>query len=143
MSNDQQRGDQREEQYEEQRDEANIRDVSSDDGSTTQEERRTCVCIRFPFLEADYSEERAVELSNWALEKHIQDYSDECFGSFVWKVIESKDHTTLVEVQSYFGFVVTTWTKVGTPGSQQLNSVRKFLDRNVHKISASGQRGGC
>ena len=54
MSNDQQRGDQREEQYEEQRDEANTRDVSSDDWSTTQEERRTCVYDRFPFLEAVY-----------------------------------------------------------------------------------------
>ena len=43
MSNDQQRGDRREEQYEEQRDEANIGDVSSDGGSTAQEERRTCV----------------------------------------------------------------------------------------------------
>ena len=71
---------------------------------------------RFPFLEADYSEERAVEISNKALEQHIQDYSDECFGSFVMKVIESKDHTTLVEVHSYFGFVVTGWTKFGTPG---------------------------
>ena len=76
MSNDQQRGDRREEQYEEQRDEANIGDVSSDGGSTAQEERRTCVHDRFPFLEADHSEERAVEISNWALEQHIQDYSD-------------------------------------------------------------------
>ena len=42
-SNDQQRGYQREEQYEEHHYAANIRDVSSDDGSITKEERRTCV----------------------------------------------------------------------------------------------------
>ena len=96
---------------------------------------------RFPFLEADYSEERAVEISNWALEQHIQDYSDECFGSFVWKVIESKDHTTVVEVQSYVGFVITAWTKVGTPSLQQLHSVSKVLYRIVHNTGIDKERG--
>ena len=83
-SNDQQHVYQRKEQYEGQREEASIRDVSSDDGSTTEEERRTCSYDRFPFLEADYSGERAVEVSNWALGHHTQAYSDECFGAFVW-----------------------------------------------------------
>ena len=135
MSNDQQREEQQEEQYEEQHEEANVRGVSSDDGSTAEEERRTCLYDRFPFLEADYSEERATEISNWALEKHIQDYSDECFGSFVWKVIESKDHSTFVEVQSYFGFIVTAWTKADTPTLQQHNSVSRILDSNMHNAS--------
>ena len=86
----------------------------------------------FPFLAGDYSEERAVEISSRALEQYIQDYFDECFSSFVLKVIASNDHTTSVEVQSYFGFVVTAWTKVGTLTLQQLKSVSKVFDRNVH-----------
>ena len=44
------------------------------------------------------------------------------------KVIERKDHTTLVEVQSYVGFVITPWTNIGTPSLQQLNSARKIRD---------------
>ena len=43
------------------------------------------------------------------------------------KVIERKDHTTLVEVQSYVGFVITPWTNIGTPSLQQLNSARKSV----------------
>ena len=59
----------------------------------------------------------------------------------MWKVIESKDHTTLVEVQSYFGFLVTGWTKVGTPSLEQLNSVGKILARNVHDAGIHKERG--
>ena len=81
------------------------------------------------------------DLSNWALEQHILDYSDECFGSFVWKVIESKDHTTSVEVQRHFGFLVTAWIKVGTPSLEQLNSVSKILNRNVHDAGIDKERG--
>ena len=60
MSNDQQRGDQREDQ----REKASTRNVSSDDSNTTKQERRTCLYDRLPFLEADDSEERTVEISN-------------------------------------------------------------------------------
>ena len=56
-------------------------------------------------------------------------------------MIESKDHTTLVEVQSYFGFLITTWTKVGTPSLEQLNSANKILDRNVHDAGIDKERG--
>ena len=59
----------------------------------------------------------------------------------MWKVIESKDHTTLVGVESYFAFVVAAWTKVGTPSLQQLNSVSKVFDRNVHNAGINKERG--
>ena len=55
---------------------------------------------------------------------------------------EIKDHTTLVEIQNYVGFVVTTWTKVGTPSRQQLHSVRNVLDRNVHSAGIDKDLGG-
>ena len=55
---------------------------------------------------------------------------------------EIKDHTTLVEIQNYAGFVVTTWTKVGTPSRQQLHSVCIVLDRNVHSAGIDKDRGG-
>ena len=70
MSNDQQHVNQRKEQYQQQREEASIGDASSDDGSTTEEARRTCLYDRFPSLEADYSGKRAVEIFNWALGHH-------------------------------------------------------------------------
>ena len=140
MSNDLQHVNKQKEQYEEKREEASVRDVSSDHGSTT-EEQRTCLYDRFPFLGADYSGERAVEVSNWALGHHIQDYSDECFGAFVWKIFESKDHTTLVKVQIYFGFLATAWTKVGAPSLEQLNSASNILDRNVHDAGMDKERG--
>ena len=71
MSNDQRRVDQQKEEYEEQREETSTRDVSSYDVillSTTEEGWRNSLHDRFPFLEADYSEARAVKISSWALQ---------------------------------------------------------------------------
>lgn len=101
------------------REEAHTGDVCSDHGSTaTRQEHRTCLYAKFPFLEEDQSE-RAEEVADRALGQNIQDYPDKVFGSFVWAVAESKNLDTSLKASSFFGFVVTWWTKVGTPSLNQ------------------------
>ena len=87
---------------------------------------------RFPFRQEDYTEEGAAEIAEWALNQNIQDFPGKLFRAFVWEIVESNDNHAIVETQSFFGFVHTTWTKVGTPSLDQLVAVRKTLDNHVH-----------
>lgn len=51
-------------------------------GSTTTRYGRTanvCVCLRFPFLEGEYTTEAAAEIVNWALKRDIEEYPDKLF----------------------------------------------------------------
>lgn len=59
----------------------------------------------------------------------------------MWDVVESKDHGTLVEAQSFFGFLQTTWTEVGTPSLDKLITSRNTLDSNVRASAIKNERG--
>lgn len=54
---------------------------------------------------------------------------------------ENKEHGTFLDAQSFFGFVVTAWTKVRTPTLDQLNAVRKIIDSNVYSTGIDSERG--
>ena len=57
-----------------------------------------------PFIEEEYADKGAAEIANWATKQDIEGFPDKWFGSFVWKVVESKDNDTLVEAQHFFSF---------------------------------------
>ena len=105
-------------------DEEVFTDISLDGSTATRDQEcRTCLYDRFPFIEEEYTEERAAEIANWAIKQDIQGFPDKCFGSFVWEMIESKGHDNLLEAQRFFGFMHHAWTKVGKPSLSQIISV--------------------
>ena len=103
------------------------------------QERRTRLYDSFPFLQEHYTEEGATKIADWALKQNIQDFPDKFFGAFVWGVVESKDHNTLVETQRFFSFLHTEWTNVGRPSLYQV-AARKILDNNVYATGVDNER---
>ena len=100
-----------------------------------------CVYDRFPFLETEATKEGVKENAEWATNLNIADYPDKCVGSFVWEVVESNDHNTLVDAKSFFGFVPTARIKVETPSLDQLIAAKKPLDNHVLAAGINNERG--
>ena len=73
------------------REEVHTGDIS-DDSIATGQERRTRLYDRFLFLEENYREEAAVEITNWTIKQGVGDKSFgavcmECHFSGVWYVV--------------------------------------------------------
>ena len=114
------------------REEEHISGMSSDDTPHLRSQNGECVCMTgFRSSKRGTQMRERKRLPSWSPTLNIADYRDKYFGSFVWEGIESKGHGTLVNAQSFFGFLTTAWTKVGTPSSDQLISASITFDSNV------------
>eukprot|EP00904_Undaria_pinnatifida_P003025 jgi/Undpi1/12723/HiC_scaffold_6.g02391.m1 len=88
---------------------------------------------RFPFVQKEYHADRAVAIAQWAIMHGIEDYPDKNFGCFVWKVVESRDHESLVRAQLYFEFLYRAWVEMCKPSWGQVTAAKEILDKNVRR----------
>lgn len=72
-----------------------------------------------------------MEIDNWAIELDIGKSPNELFGAFVWTVIESKDHDTLMDPRRLHGFQTSARIKVGTPSVDQMIHARNTFASNI------------